>query len=125
MKIIDSLTKQQEEQLNVSIQSAIEFINAYKQAPDTQRLKDCLCKVVDGMPNVAYLEPDVLSCYDIEADESNWVECTEEEQKYSNESLKKIINDIEKFEPYQLSTMSSGSILRTIFGDAFDEMQRM
>ena len=35
---------------------------------------------------------------------------------------KEIVNDIDEFQSHQLSFMSSGSILRTIFGDAYDEV---
>lgn len=122
MKIITNPTPQQEEQLNISIQSAQEYINAYKQQPDTELLKKKLCEVIDGCPNIAYLDPDVLSFYGIEVDDCKWVELDEGEMKMNNSNLKEIVNDIDEFQSHQLSFMSSGSILRTIFGDAYDEV---
>lgn len=122
MKIITIPTHQQKEQLNISIQSAKEYINAYKQHPDTELLKKKLCEVIDVSPNIAYLDPDLLSCYDIEVDDSEWVELDEYEMEMNNSSLKEVVNDIDEFQSHQLSFMSSGSILRTIFGDAYDEV---
>ena len=122
MKIITTPTPQQEEQLNTSIQSAKEYINAYKQQPDTELLKKKLCEVIDECPNVAYLDPDALSCYGIDVEDSQWVELNKDEMEENNRNLKDIVNEIDKFESFQLSFMSSGSILRTIFGDAYEEI---
>lgn len=122
MKIITIPTPQQVEQLNISIQSAMEYINAYKQQPDTELLKKRLCEVIDGSPNIAYLDPDLLSCYDIEVEDSEWVELDEDEMEMNSSNLKEVVNDIDEFQSYELSFMSSGSILRTIFGDAYDEV---
>lgn len=122
MKIITIPTPQQEEQLKISIQSAKEYINAYKQQHDTELLKKKLCEVIDGRPNIAYIDPDVLSCYDIDVDDSEWVELDEDEMEMNNSNLKEVVNDIDEFHSYKLSFMSSGSILRTIFGDAYDEV---
>ena len=124
MKVISTLTNEQEEQLNMSIQTAQEYVNAFKQQPDTAKLKKCLCKVIDEMPNISYLDPDVLSCYDIDSEDSQWVVANEEEDQYNRTQLKRIVNEIEEFKPCQLSLGGSGSILRTIFGDAYDEVGR-
>jgi len=125
MKTISFPTRNQVIQLSSCIKSAEEFINAYKQSPDEKLLKERLCQVIDKRPNIAYLDPDVLSCYDIEVNDSSWVECDEEEEQYDREQLKGIVNGLEGFEPHHLSFGSSGSILRTIFGDAYDEVKRL
>ena len=119
MKIIESLSKEQMQQLVSSVNVVKASIESYLAKPDTECLKNRLCDVIDHAPNVCYLDPDVLDGYDIEVDEPHWVELDEDEQEYCNDNLKEIIRDIDEFQPYQLSFGSSGSILFTIFGDAY------
>ena len=120
--IIVTPTELQKEQLNNSIQAAMEAIENYKETQDGFHLKESLCKIVDEMPNLSYLDPDVLSCYGIEEDDNQWVECSKDELDESKKMLKEYINDIQQFQTHQLSFVSSGSILRTLFGDAYDEI---
>lgn len=121
MKIITYPNPQQEDQLNISIQKAKEYINAYKKQPDSKLLREKLCEVIDECPNVGFFDPDWLSCFGIEEDDSQWVEFEEDEMRENNIELKRVINDVQ-FDCCNLSFMGSGSILLTIFGDAYDEI---
>ena len=96
-------------------------MDAYKADGDVKKFQTELCKLVDETPNVCYLDPDVLSCYDIEAEESQWVECNEEEMDENNTNIKDIILTQDSFENYQLG-FGSASILITIWGDTFTHL---
>ncbi len=126
MKVILTPNSDQLQQLRNCIDAAKNVITNYNQGlANTALLKDSLYQIIDKCPNVAYLDPDVLSCYDIDSDDSKWVESDDYETKQNAASLKEIVNEIEEFQSCQLSFASSGSILRTIFGDAYDEVERL
>ncbi len=120
MRVIESPTMEKKEQLQMSIQSAMEYINAYKRNPDDDRLKKCLCKVIDTMPDIAYLDEDVLECHGIDSDLSQWVELDEQEAMENKEQLKSHINGKSVFDTHDLSFESSGSLMRVMFGESFD-----
>jgi len=123
MKVILTPNSDKLHQLQDCIEAAKNVITNYNQGlANTALLKDSLCQIIDKVPNIAYLDPDVLSCYDIDSEDDQWVECNEEEMQRSCRVLKEIINEIDEFESFQLSFVSSGSILRTIFGDSYDEV---
>lgn len=122
MKVI-SLTKNVEEQYKVLFEKAINGIKAFKSDNDTAKFKKVLCDIIDKMPNVSYLDPDILyASYDMEYDNSQWCEFDDEEMKLNNEALKDIVNDIDDFQRHQLSLGGSGSILITLFGDTYHEL---
>ena len=125
MRVILKPTSEQVKQLANSIQSAKAHISAYVMRKDTVGLKAALCDVIDSAPNLAYLDEDVLSCYGIEAEGCKWVVASSEEDQENRSELKRIVNEIEEFQSHHLSFASSGSILRTIFGDAYDAINRL
>ena len=105
------------------VDKTIEAIEAYKQDGDINAFKATLCTIIEATPNVCYLDPDILSCYGIEVEDSCWCECSTEEQEECVRNLKELVNETEEFESYQLSEFSSGSILYTIFGDTYDQVR--
>ena len=115
MKIIEISNKQFLDYKNC-MNLAKKAIQNY--AGDKAQLRAQLCHIVDIMPNVAYLDIDVLECNGIEAENSEWVECDESEMEYDNEKLKEIINERE-FDHCDLNLRGSGSIMFTLFGDAY------
>ena len=120
MRVIESPTMKKKEQLQMSIQAAMEMINSYKRNPDDERLKQCLCQVIDDMPNVAYLDEDALACNGIDAPFSEWVELDEQDVQENRKRLKDYINGIDEFDSHLLSFESSGSLMYALFGEAFD-----
>ncbi len=122
MKVVQLSSKVELQYINL-FEQAKDAIRAYKSNHDISQFKSNLCKIVDESPHVALLDPDVLSCYDLDYDESQWVEFTDDEEDWSKGMLKNVINDYDSFEPCQLTLGSSGSIMITLFGDAYHELR--
>lgn len=119
-----NLTIEIEERYQDLFQKVINAIEVYKADNDDEAFKKTLCEVIDETPNVSYLDPDILyASYDMDFEESQWCEFTEEESSWDKKMLKELINDMDEFMGYQLSTESSGSILITLFGDAYFELR--
>ncbi|MBQ8969188.1 MAG: hypothetical protein IJ064_05610 [Bacteroidaceae bacterium] len=116
---LSEVTPAIEEKYQDLFQNTINAIDTYKADGDIKAFKATLFNIIDQKPSMAYLDPDVLSCYDIEADDSEWVEFTDEENAWDKKMLKECIDKYKEFEPCQLSTGSSASILITLFGDAY------
>lgn len=110
-------------QFNACVDLAIAFINDFKEDGNREKFINRLNMVVMAKPNISYLDPDILEIYGIESENSQWIECNAEEIKDDNEALFDIIKN-DDFEPYRLSTGSSGSILISIFGDAYYQMRK-
>ena len=122
MKIIN-LTPEMIARLNACIDTTIEFINDYKADSDREKLVKRLCLMVTAKPNISYLDPDILAMYGIETEECQWVEANADELKVDIEALTDIVTH-DSYEPHRLSIGSSGSILITIFGDAYYQVRR-
>ena len=120
---LTKLTSEVEEKYQALFESTIKAIDTFKADGDIKAFKATLFSIIDQTPSMSYLDPDVLSCYDIEAENSEWVEFTEDENEWNNKMLKECIDEYKEFEPYQLSTGSSASILITLFGDAYLELR--
>lgn len=122
MKII-SLTPQIEGQFNGLIDETIAAIETFKKGHDKKQFKEALCEIIDRTPSVAFLDPDILyASYDIDVEYSRWCEFTDKEESRNKETLKELVNDMDDFASHQLSSVSSGSLLYTLFGDAYSEI---
>ena len=125
MKIV-KLTSEIEGRYQTLFQKGINAIEDFKKDGDYKKFKTILCELVDETPSVSYLDPDILQCYGFEDyEESQWCEFTdEEEEKWCKEMLKREICEISEFTSCRLSIGGSGSILITLFGDAFTELYK-
>lgn len=122
MKVV-ALTQKVKEQYHALFEKVINAMKDYKANGDIEKFKGVLYEVIDETPNVAFIDPDMLyASYDLDYDESQWCEFDEEENKYSQDALKDIVADYDEFQSCQLTISSSGSILITLFGDAFYEL---
>lgn len=123
MKIVE-LTPQVEERYQTLFQKVTNAIDEYKANRDDEAFKKLLLEVIDETPNVSYLDPDILyASYDMDFEGSQWCEFTEEEMNFDRKMLKELVDGMDEFMGYQLSTESSGSILITLFGDAYFELR--
>lgn len=123
MKIVE-LTPQVEERYQTLFQKVTNAIDEYKSNRDDEAFKKLLREVIDETPNVSYLDPDILyASYDMDFEDSQWCEFTEEEMNFDRKMLKELVDGMDEFMGYQLSTESSGSILITLFGDAYFELR--
>ncbi len=124
MKVVTLSPKVEEQYLSL-FEKTKEAIRAYKSNHDIVQFKSSLCGIIDDTPNVCRLDPDLLyASYDLDFDEGQWCEFSDEESGWYKEELKRIIRETDEFRSYQLSLHSSGSVLFTLFGDAYYELYR-